>query len=78
MEIHPSGISRPRPAIPCFRPSNEYVPPRLCRTYTWQEGEAVPEVPSRGNSTTALLVVGEERDGWDCSFVKEKDVVVVE
>lgn len=55
------GVQRPSP---CFRPSGEYVPPGLCKTYTWQHGEKVQirSSPLRENSDTTL---GSERRGWD-------------
>ncbi|KAI8921072.1 hypothetical protein DFJ77DRAFT_147972 [Powellomyces hirtus] len=37
-----------QPPRPCFRPSTDVLPPRLCKTYTWQETESdQPSSPLR-------------------------------
>ncbi|KAJ3177119.1 hypothetical protein HDU87_004611 [Geranomyces variabilis] len=56
-----------QPPQPCFRPSSDLLPPRLVRTYTWQEAET----SSQSNLPLAHLD-GEEhmllplrQGGWD-------------
>ncbi|KAJ3151748.1 hypothetical protein HDU89_001796 [Geranomyces variabilis] len=55
-----------QPPQPCFRPSSDLLPPRLVRTYTWQEADTNSQanmpLPHMDGEEHMLLPL---RHGWD-------------
>ncbi|KAJ3018961.1 hypothetical protein HKX48_002512 [Thoreauomyces humboldtii] len=70
----PLDGSDPRKAIstparmprPCFRPSTDVLPPKLCRTFTWQdESEILTEDPEPPSFTAPPSPIYPDREGLD-------------